>query len=152
MGYMTDGLTFNTLRGGNLARLPQFKDAQGRLSHPGKDGEDWSLNDWMTAVTGEAGELANLLKKVRRGDFTLEEKRGDIADELADVAIYLDILAMRCGVDLGRAIMSKFNRTSERVGSSIRIDAEDWHNDFNAAPQWCSTPADAKLESDAGEH
>lgn len=126
MSYSTDGLTFNTLRGGNRARLPQYKNANGEPAHE-PDGSDWSLNDWMTAVAGEAGDLANLLKKVRRGDFTLEEGRQDIADELADVAIYLDILAMRCGVDLGRAIISKFNRTSERVGSNVVLDADDWH-------------------------
>jgi hypothetical protein len=46
---------------------------------------------------------------------------------LADVVTYLDILAFRCGVDLGNATMSKFNRVSERVGSDVWVDAEDWH-------------------------
>lgn len=34
MGYLTDGLTFNNLRGANLARLPLFKNAKGERSHP----------------------------------------------------------------------------------------------------------------------
>ena len=27
---------------------------------------DWSLSDWMTAVTGELGEAANIAKKLNR--------------------------------------------------------------------------------------
>ena len=37
-----------------------------------------------------------------------EEAQQQLADELADVQTYLDILAMRLGVDLGRATMAKF--------------------------------------------
>ncbi len=114
MGYGTDGLTFNTLRAANMARIPTFKNAKGELAHA-PDGSDWSLNDWATAVLGEIGEAANLLKKVRRGDFTLDEVRPELAKELADVQTYLDILAFRCGVDLGRATIAKFNEVSCRL-------------------------------------
>ena len=127
MGYMTDGLTFNTLRSANLKRLPMFRDAKGRTCHAQPDGSDWSPAQWLQAVTGELGEYANLRKKVERGDFTLEEARPMLADELADVVIYLDILASQLGVNLGEAVMSKWNRTSEKVGAPIYIDAEDWH-------------------------
>jgi NTP pyrophosphatase (non-canonical NTP hydrolase) len=82
----------------------------------------------MTAVAGEVGELANIIKKVRRGDFTLDEARNGIAGELADVQAYLDILAYRCGVDLGDATMAKWNDVSRRVGSPLRIDAHGVHN------------------------
>lgn len=127
MGYLTDGLKFNTLRAANIVRLPRFKDAQGRRAHSQDDGSDWSLNDWMTAVTGEVGEAANLLKKVRRGDFTLAAVQSKIADELADVVIYLDILAYRCGINLGEAVMRKWNAKSRELDIPIEIDAEDWH-------------------------
>lgn len=118
---MTPGkkLQFADLRQANLARLPQFRDRQGRLSHSKPDGSDWSLSDWLQAVTGELGELANLLKKVRRGDFSLDEARADVADEIADVIIYLDILAMQCGVELGAAVQRKFNIVSRRVGANV---------------------------------
>ncbi|WP_372394008.1 MazG-like family protein (plasmid) [Azospirillum sp. HJ39] len=133
MGYITDGLTFNALRGANTARLPTFKNAQGQPAHSQPDGSDWSLNDWMTAVAGETGELANLLKKVRRGDLSLEEARPSIAKELADVVTYLDLLAMQCGVNLGQATIDKFNEVSARVGSPIRLKADDWYYAPNAA-------------------
>ncbi len=75
MGYMTDGLTFNTLRGANRARLPQFKNRRGEPAHSEPDGSDWKLSAWCNAVTGELGELANLIKKIERGDMTLDEAR-----------------------------------------------------------------------------
>lgn len=118
-------LTFNQLRRANLDRLPQFRDAKGRLSHPRQegrpDGFDWALSQWANAVLGELGEAANLIKKIERGDFTLEEGRGKLADELADVQTYLDLLAYRAGVNLGEATANKFNRVSVRVDATTRI-------------------------------
>ena len=114
-------LTFDELRLANIKRLPEFKTKQGKPAHSEPDGSDWSLGEWVCAVTGEMGELANLIKKVRRGDITLEESMQEIADELADTVTYLDILAFRCGVDLGEAVISKFNRVSERVESKERL-------------------------------
>lgn len=127
MGYMTDGLTFNTLRGGNRARLPQFKNGRGKPAHSQPDGSDWCLAQWANAVCGELGEAANLIKKIERGDFTLEEKRAELGKELADVVTYLDLLAFRAGIDLGQATMDKFNEVSVRVGSNVRLSADDYH-------------------------
>jgi NTP pyrophosphatase (non-canonical NTP hydrolase) len=127
MGYLTDGLTFNTLRRANLKRLPLFRDRHGRTAHAKEDGSDWSPASWLQAVVGELGEYANLRKKFERGDYTAEEVRPMLADELADVVIYLDILASQLGIDLGDAVMSKWNRTSEKVGAPLYIDADDWH-------------------------
>lgn len=129
MGYMTNGLTFNTLRQANIKRLPLFKNAKGEPAHSKPDGSDWSHAEWLQALTGELGEYANLRKKVLRGDLTMKEALPALADELADVAIYLDILAFQLGIDLGESVMSKWNRTSEKVGVPLYIDAEDWHYD-----------------------
>lgn len=127
MGYMTNGLSFNTLREANKARLPQFKNPKGEPAHSEPDGSDWSLSDWMTAVAGELGEAANIIKKVNRGDLSLDEARPLLAKEYADVATYLDILAMRTGVDLGKAVKEKFNEVSDRVGSTVKIiNGDDW--------------------------
>ena len=101
MGYVTNGLTFNTLRGANRARLVEFRNAKGQLSHVDSDGSDWSLSDWTTATAGELGEAANLIKKVNRGDLSLDEARADLAEELADVMIYLDLQSRgRGGIDV----------------------------------------------------
>lgn len=69
MGYLTDGLTFNTLRQANKARLPTFKNAKGERAHSTDDGSDWSPAQWLQALVGEVGEFANLRKKYERGDI-----------------------------------------------------------------------------------
>lgn len=113
--------TFAGLRHANALRLPTFRNARGALSHTRPDGSDWSPADWCTAVTGELGEMANLLKKVRRGDLSMAEARDDLGREMADVVTYLDILAAQCGVDLGAAVAGKFDEVSIRVGSPVRF-------------------------------
>jgi Predicted pyrophosphatase len=125
-----NGLSFDTLAAANMARLPQFRNAKGELSHSEPDGSDWTPNDWMTAVTGEVGEAANVLKKVRRGDLSMDEARESLGKEFADIVTYLSILAMQCGVDLGDAVTNKFNEVSARVGSTVYIDGDDWHYNY----------------------
>ncbi len=114
-------LSFDILRLANLERLPQFRNRYGRLAHSKPDGSDWSDAQWLQAVVGELGEYANLRKKVDRGDLSMTEARADLARELADVVIYLDILASRLSVDLGEAVRLKFNEVSRRIGLPLAI-------------------------------
>lgn len=80
-------------------------------------------------MCGEAGEVANVVKKLRRHECGLQgvldkpydELRTQLADELADVYCYLDLLATKAGVDLGEAIRRKFNVVSERQGFPERL-------------------------------
>jgi len=127
MGYGTNGLTFRTLRDGNIKRLPLFKRADGKPAHMKVDGSDWSTASWLQAVIGELGEYANLRKKVERGDFTLAQAKKKLASELADVVIYLDILATQLGIDLGEAVMETWNAKANQLDIPMRLDAEDWH-------------------------
>lgn len=114
-------LTFRQLREANCKRLPQFKNSRGELAHTKADGSDWSPAQWLQAVVGELGEYANQRKKFERGDIDEATFLREAADELADVTTYLDILAAQLGIDLGAAVVSKFNRVSERVGSSVKL-------------------------------
>jgi len=117
------GLTFDQLREANLKRLPLFKNKQGEYCHAA-DGSDWSIAEWLLAVVGELGELANQQKKIKRGDFVgdeLKQAKIDLAKEFGDVQTYFDILAFRCGIDLGQATTDKFNEISKRVGCDVRL-------------------------------
>jgi NTP pyrophosphatase (non-canonical NTP hydrolase) len=126
-----NGLSFKTLREANKRRLPQFKDAQGRTAHALPDGSDWSPAEWGQAVLGEMGELANLEKKIKRGDFDMDNPevahavQNEVAREFADIVTYLDIYAMQRGVDLGEATRMKFNEVSRRVKASVFIAMHD---------------------------
>lgn len=103
-----------------MRRIPKFRDKHGNLCH-NADGSDWSRSDWLEAIVGELGEYANESKKHRRGDLTHAEFIDKAAKELADVQIYLDILAFRLGIDLGEATRAKFNEVSKRVGDDIYL-------------------------------
>lgn len=71
----------------------------------------WTLGDWGCAVAGEVGEACNLMKKSRRGEPIPADQ---IADELADVVIYSDLICSKMGVTLEDAIRRKFNEVSKR--------------------------------------
>ena len=113
-----EALNFSELRDANAKRLPLFRNAKGEVCHV-PDGSDWKLSAWSNALAGEVGESANIIKKIERGDFTLDEAREKLASELADIQTYLDLLALRAGIDLGDATVKKFNEVSERVGCNV---------------------------------
>lgn len=79
---------------------------------------DWEPWDWSNAMAGEVGEVCNLTKKMLRGE---KIDREEIADEIADVIIYADLLAARLTIDLEEAIIKKFNKVSTERGSTIFI-------------------------------
>lgn len=84
----------------------------------------WSEMKWGCAIAGEAGELCNKLKKYERqmpGDPSRMELFKGISDEMADVIIYIDLLADSLGISLERAIQRKFNATSEKHGYPERL-------------------------------
>jgi len=107
---MTAPLNFEELRNANLTRC------EGAF-HPLAS---WSPTDWGCAMAGEAGEACNILKKHKRGDAG-PHFRENLAEEIADVVIYADLLAARCGINLGQAVCKKFNKVSKKKGSSIRL-------------------------------
>lgn len=92
--------------------------------------EEWGVADWSNAMAGEAGEVCNAVKKLRRietgtqqanGPRTREEAVAEIAKEIGDTYLYLDLLAQRLGINIEDAIRDTFNRVSEREGFSHRL-------------------------------
>lgn len=84
----------------------------------------WNVVDWTNELCGEAGELANAAKKVRRArptDPTLEEAMENLGHEIADVVICASLVAGHLGIDLEKVIREKFNIVSERMGSDIKL-------------------------------
>jgi hypothetical protein len=99
------------LRDANVSR------AKRHLGYP--EDAQWTVADWSNAMCGEAGEAANIVKKIRRhdcglqgtGDPSKEQLIGMLAEELADIY----------DIDLGRAIIRKFNAVSRRQGFPERL-------------------------------
>jgi len=83
------------------------------------DNDVWPIQNWVLAVCGESGELANLVKKCLRGDFTVEEKRQEILSELADIITYCDLAVSSLSADTGTELIRKFDEVSGRIGWTI---------------------------------
>ncbi|MEC7520126.1 MAG: MazG-like family protein [Myxococcota bacterium] len=132
MREASDSLRFAELRAKNVERCERFY-------HPF---EEWSLQDWLMAVTGELGELANVLKHARRGQNTGPIATDGILDvvalgnEAADVVIYLDLLCARAGVDLGAAVRWKFNTVSrKRLRCDLLLERDEEECSRGGAPE-----------------
>lgn len=108
-------MSFDELRIVNVARCKRW--------HP-PESTPWTAADWSNAMCGEAGEFANVVKKIRRhetgainkGDPSIEELKKMAASELADTVIYADLNAAHLGIALGEAIKEKFNAISVKFG------------------------------------
>ncbi len=77
------------------------------------------------AIAGEAGELANPVKKEWRGsvrDYVAHDV--DVADELADIRIYVEHMASLCGVDLDEACEEKLITVEARLAAAEKDAAK----------------------------
>lgn len=75
-------------------------------------------------LAGEAGEACNELKKLERTRLGMVGGKNDlqgITEELADVIVCVDLIAMDLGIDLGAAVQAKFNKTSKKYGLSTQL-------------------------------
>ncbi len=79
-----------------------------------------TVTHWALGVCEEAGEVAGVVyamdHRPQKGKTTQ-----DLADEIADVVSYCDLLAQRIGRSLEDVLRNKWNRVSERIGSPLRI-------------------------------
>jgi len=96
-------------------------EAPNGFNHP-LDG--WSTSDWMTALIGEIGEAANIIKKLNRERDGIPNRKGEtapmmrveLAMELADAFTYLDLLAQSLGFDILDEAEIKFDQVSREIG------------------------------------
>jgi NTP pyrophosphatase (non-canonical NTP hydrolase) len=94
--------------------------------------EEWSTAEWMNALAGEAGEACNVAKKILRVDKKLRGsvKKGDksrerlvakLANEVADVVIYADLVLAREGVSLAASVVRVWNKKSKQIGYDRKL-------------------------------
>lgn len=106
--------TFKNLREANVARDIEWNIGSERVSLAFRGNE----------LAGEVGEACNVLKKLERERIGIRGSRAtpeQLAEELADVLICVDLIAMDLGIDLGKALADKFNATSEKYGLQTRL-------------------------------
>lgn len=104
---------YDTLRSANIARQAEW-DAGNQLTLAYRGNE----------LAGEVGEACNVIKKLERERMGIRGSRATVeqlAEELADVVICADLIAMAAGIDLDAAVAAKFNATSEKIGLTTRM-------------------------------
>lgn len=115
-----------------LRQISDVNKSRASHWHPGfPDDDTWTGSDWSNAMAGEAGEACNVVKKLRRAECGLvgkldpppDELVAKLAHEIADVYLYLDLLAQKYGIDLQEAIVEKFNMVSELQDFPERLGA-----------------------------
>ena len=119
---MTSKEQFERLRAVNVRRC---------VNDFGHTLDSWSPAEWTNAMCGEAGEAANVAKKMLRHRDNVAGNTGDDRDlaalreklrrELADVLIYADLCAASQGIDLWDAVRETFNAKSAQIGSLERL-------------------------------
>jgi NTP pyrophosphatase (non-canonical NTP hydrolase) len=92
--------------------------------------KEWDPTDAITLafrgneLAGEVGEACNVIKKLERERIGLRGTRAtaaQLAEELADIIICVDLIAMHAGIDLEQAVQQKFNETSAKYGLRTQI-------------------------------
>jgi NTP pyrophosphatase (non-canonical NTP hydrolase) len=104
---------YTTLREANIARQAEW-DAGNAIDLAYRGNE----------LAGEVGEACNVIKKLERERHGIRGSRTTVqqlAEELADIVICTDLIAMQAGIDLDQAVRDKFNATSEKVGLRTRF-------------------------------
>lgn len=107
-------LSFAALREANVARQKEW-DPDNKISLAYRGNE----------LAGEVGEACNVLKKLEREQLGIVGSRAtdeQLADELADVVVCVDLAAAARNIDLGDAIVRKFNATTDKHGFATRLD------------------------------
>ena len=119
LGFPVDSrqdVTLAHLRRANLSRQAEWcPDQLPDLSFRGNE------------LGGECGEAQNVIKKLERERLGWAGSRATkamLAEELADVVICADLCAATADIDLGAAVVAKFNAKSEEIGLSTRLDID----------------------------
>lgn len=131
-------MNYTTLRAANAARQKEW-DAGGEANNA-----DWRMNE----LAGEVGEVCNVLKKINRERVGVPGSRAtvaDLAEELADVVICIDLYMMTTGggevtsvesVDhlvsyslphLGVHLQAALGRAATRLVLNPTVTGEDQH-------------------------
>jgi NTP pyrophosphatase (non-canonical NTP hydrolase) len=91
-----------------------FREYQANASTTATYPKSEKINYCTLGLAGEAGEVANKIKKVLRGDKTIEEATPDLVSELGDCLWYLSELAKALGVSLEEVAIQNIEKLRSR--------------------------------------
>lgn len=68
----------------------------------------------LLCMVGEFGETSNLVKKVIRGDYKLNEIREELSEEVIDMFIYVIKLIYQLDIDVEEVYLKKMKKNEQR--------------------------------------
>lgn len=125
--FERDEFSLATLRSANLSRQAEWcADQVPDLSYRGNElaGEGGEVAEVALSLSAAIGKACNHIKKLERERFGWRGSRTTVeklAEELADVVICADLVAITAGIGLVSAVVEKFNKTSADNGLATRL-------------------------------
>lgn len=111
-----------------------MNDLPGLIKQCQRDTERWfpevanDLSHHVLSLAGETGELANLVKKIQRGSYTLDQLKDELSKEAVDVLIYLCCIFGVLDIDVVQVYKEKRAFNERRFGND--------NHDVNGADSW----------------
>lgn len=147
-----DNETFRLIRMINSRRAARW--------HNPNTTQPWNGADWSNAFAGEAGEVCNVVKKLRRFETAIPSKNQPasfsvaldmLQKEIGDAFLYMDLLCRFYNLSLLSCIILAFNEVSRREGFPERMDSVQKDpiapNDFAARMQLLDNELNAVEEA-----
>jgi len=79
-----------------------------------------ALATWALGVAGEAGEVADLIKKVIGHNHPLDKEK--VAKELGDVLWYVSVMANQLGFTLSEIALRNINKLKDRYPNGFSTE------------------------------
>lgn len=73
-----------------------------------------TLEYLLLCMVGEFGEASNLVKKIVRGDYNLNEVKEELAEEVIDMFIYVIKLIYQLDIDVEKVYLKKLKKNEQR--------------------------------------
>lgn len=115
-----------------IKELQELSEERSKKWHKGLL-DNWSLLEWAGAMCGEAGEAANVAKKLKRIETALPNKaagvsiddydalRYKLGMECADTILYAMLVMSAAGIEAEEVIKHVFNQKSIEYGFPERL-------------------------------
>ena len=78
------------------------------------------LEHLIVCLLGEFGEFSNIVKKIKRGDFSLTEKNKELKEEYIDMFIYMIKIANQLDINIEEEYISKMKKNEKKFKKFLK--------------------------------
>lgn len=78
------------------------------------------LEHLIVCMLGEFGEFSNIVKKIKRGDFSLLDKKDELDEEFIDIFIYMIKISNQLGINIEETYLKKMKKNEEKFEKFLK--------------------------------